>query len=239
MNIPKLSDIPSELSALIDPFQPCKEMTGGRSATTVRVHLRAGGPAYLKSVPAELSSEIEDEAKALRWLKGRIRVPDLLGEVVHTEGRAYLLTSELPGRDLSNWAITELEEVVSHYADALRELHSLSYEKCPLDQRLAIKIERARERVRRNQVDLDDLDPVRRGWSSDALVRELDRTRPTSEDLVFTHGDACLPNLIWDGLSTVGHIDLGRAGIADRHQDLSLALRSLAKNLGTTDLFRN
>ena len=54
------------------------------------------------------------------------------------------------------------------------------------------------------------------------------------EDLVFTHGDYCLPNVFLDltGRRLTGFIDWGRAGIADRYQDLALAERSLRFNFG-------
>ncbi len=57
---------------------------------------------------------------------------------------------------------------------------------------------------------------------------------PTQEDLVVTHGDACLPNFIMNGEWLEGIIDVGRAGIADRHADLALAWRSLKSNLNET-----
>ncbi|HEX2619173.1 MAG TPA: phosphotransferase, partial [Phototrophicaceae bacterium] len=59
-------------------------------------------------------------------------------------------------------------------------------------------------------------------------------TRPTDEDLVFTHGDYCTPNILInpETLTTTGLIDWGRAGIADRYQDLALAARSIDYNFG-------
>ncbi len=57
---------------------------------------------------------------------------------------------------------------------------------------------------------------------------------PTQEDLVFVHGDFCLPNVLLEpageGLTMTGLVDCGRAGIGDRHQDLALAMRSLTYN---------
>ena len=59
---------------------------------------------------------------------------------------------------------------------------------------------------------------------------------PAQEDLVFVHGDFCLPNVLLaplDGaLHVTGLVDCGRAGVGDRHQDLALAIRSLTYNLG-------
>ncbi|MBQ8952624.1 MAG: phosphotransferase, partial [Clostridia bacterium] len=50
---------------------------------------------------------------------------------------------------------------------------------------------------------------------------------------VLAHGDCCLPNIFFDGGRFSGFIDLGDAGLGDRHADLSSALWSLGYNLGT------
>ena len=49
--------------------------------------------------------------------------------------------------------------------------------------------------------------------------------------MVVTHGDPCLPNLILNGEYVEGFVDVGRAGLADRHADLALTYRSLTHNL--------
>ncbi len=54
------------------------------------------------------------------------------------------------------------------------------------------------------------------------------------------HGDACLPNLIMENGVFRSFIDVGQAGVGDRHIDLYWAIWSLQYNLGTDaykDLF--
>jgi aminoglycoside phosphotransferase len=49
---------------------------------------------------------------------------------------------------------------------------------------------------------------------------------------VLIHGDACLPNFIFEGSHFSGYIDLGDTGIGDPEIDLSAAIWSLQYNLG-------
>ncbi|MDZ7733719.1 MAG: phosphotransferase [Acidimicrobiia bacterium] len=67
-----------------------------------------------------------------------------------------------------------------------------------------------------------------------ALVHEL---RPVGdEDLVVTHGDYTLPNVLLDQHGVTGIVDWGRAGVADRYVDLADVSRSLVRNLGPDTL---
>lgn len=53
------------------------------------------------------------------------------------------------------------------------------------------------------------------------------------ENPVLIHGDFCLPNVMLDDWRFSGFIDLGSAGLGDRHVDIHWALWSLAYNLKT------
>ena len=77
----------------------------------------------------------------------------------------------------------------------------------------------------------DDFDEVRAGHTAVDLFGELLATAPADEDIVFTHGDFCLPNIILDRgaddeVEITGLVDCGGAGIADRYQDIALAVRT-------------
>ena len=80
-------------------------------------------------------------------------------------------------------------------------------------------------------VDEADFDDERVRSAAELFEELMLRSRP-EEDLVFTHGDYCLPNAIIDGEEVSGFVDWGRAGVADRYKDIALVVRSLEYNTG-------
>ena len=80
------------------------------------------------------------------------------------------------------------------------------------------------------------MDKKHKSKSIEELFKELESFMNFEEDPVFTHGDYCLPNIIIQGNEIAGFINLGRAGIADRYQDLALCARSLVYNFNNPDL---
>ena len=187
---------------------------------------RIGETLFLKSEPIGPLAELPGEVERLRWLGDTgIPCPEVVDEITW-ENRHWLLMSAIPGRDLAQSYDVGPVNACEMVAQALRTLHVLDIETCPFDHRADHRIAAARRRLDAGLYDGPEFD---HGPASYAMLWS---TRPAHEDLVVTHGDACLPNFIArDGLLT-GLVDCGRLGVADRYQDLALAARSIARNHG-------
>lgn len=177
-------------------------------------------------------TSLADERLRLLWLRGRVPVPAVLG--YHCDNtHEYLAVERLRGIPMSHPdAALHAGRMAGLLARALRELHSLPPRDCPFNMSLPHTLRLARERVTAGLIDGANFDPERQGQTAVELLAHLVRRRPQTEDIVVTHGDACLPNFIVQGEYIAGVLDVGRAGLADRHTDLALAARSIRRHLG-------
>lgn len=195
-------------------------VTTGRSGATV---VRTAGTYRKESA----TDDLPGEAARLTWLRER-GIP--AAEVLES-GPGLLVTAEVPGRPAdAGWPPEARDRVVDALAGLTRALHALPVEGCPFDRRLAVTMPAALAA----DVDLDDLDDERRGWTRGRLVSELLATRPDGEDLVVCHGDLTTQNVLIDPdtLTVAGLVDAGRLGVADRWLDLAVVTRELADDLG-------
>lgn len=211
-----------------------RQSIGVSRADVARVYRPGQADAFLKSEVIDAFSELGDEIARLRWLQAQGQPAPTVIATAEEAGRRWLLMSALPGRDLASSPDLPPQQVVTVLADALRGLHALPVAACPFDQRLASRLQAAQARVEAGLVDADDFDDERLGQSAQQVFAALDATRPEHEDLVVSHGDACLPNLMVADGRFSGFIDCGRLGVADRYQDLALAARSLVHNFDDT-----
>ncbi len=229
-----LRKMPGALQTLLEDAA-IEENREGMSGTGVfHVERRSAPDQYLKIAERHSEQDLSAEVSRLIWLQGRLPVPDVL-YWAEDDTRQYLLISAVPGLVLYDESLRDqLPALMRLYATALRQIHAIPLESCPFDLRLDVKIAQAAQRLKSGAVDVENFDPERQGRSAQSAFRELLATRPSAEDLVFTHGDYCTPNVLIDPdtMTLNGLIDWGRAGIADRYQDLALAARSIDYNFG-------
>lgn len=220
-----------EAARLPQPVALVDLVDHGRSGDLVA---RAGEAVVkLASTPANIEL-LAREIAVLEWLGPRAPTARVLwtGEV---EGGLALVMENLPDRPVSHLSLQEAADGLGDTAQALAALHGLDPAGCPFDMRLDVKFALAERHVAAGLVDEDDFDKERMGWTARQALDAASATRPATERLVLTHGDASLPNFLWSPGRPVRLIDLGRFGLADPYQDLALFLRSAKYNYPDLD----
>jgi aminoglycoside 3'-phosphotransferase III len=227
---------PAELDAHLSSYTYTKDRIGCSSAGVFRYEHNSD-VMYLKV--AEVSDEIRRERDLMVWLKGKMPVPDVLyyGE---QDGYAFLLMTKADGFmtcDCPRDAVGEQDKVhepiaqtVNLLADALTMLQAVDIQDCPFENTLDLKLKSALYNIEHDLVDMDDFEDGNDFASPMELYKWLAENR-LPEELCFTHGDFCLPNIFINGKAVTGFIDVGRGGIADKWQDIALCVRSLGYNL--------
>jgi aminoglycoside 3'-phosphotransferase II len=233
-------NLPLSIAELLLPHSLEQVHIGKSQSGVYQVRLKNQAPAFLKvgSSP-NVVKEIRREIKVLHWLKNRLPVPRPMWVAEESETIHFLL-SAVPGENLAAAAKgMPAEECLAAGTRFLRKWHSLPIPDCPFDRRLSVTVTSARQNLEAGLVDNADFDSERTGKTANDIHAELLGEIPSTEDLVFTHGDFCLPNLIFNTGEIAGAVDLARAGIADRHQDIALFLRSFQFNVAkpNIDLF--
>lgn len=143
-----------------------EEVTTRRSGAVVH----RGVGVYRKLTP-----DAELEAATLSWLRSQ----GLPTAEVLDVGPGWLLTRAVLGRTAADpWPQDRRVRVVDALADSSQALHSITMADCPFDRTLSVTVPLARVAAASEQVDLDDLDDERRGWSTLDLLRDLDERLP-------------------------------------------------------------
>lgn len=222
--------LPDPLDAILDGYACTKNSIGCSSAVVYR-YSKDEDSLYLKTDKSD--SELRREYEILCWFGGKLPVPRIKYWIEHN-GFCYMLMSEVKGYmtcDCPEGYICEpYENTVRLLADGLSMLQSVDISDCPFDNTLDKKLAAALYNIENNLVDMDDFEEGNDYTSPMDLYNRLAANRPP-EDLCFTHGDYCLPNIFIDGDQVTGFIDMGRSGIADKWQDIALCVRSLGYNL--------
>ena len=222
--------VPRGLQEVVRGYRWRKITIGESGAETFKLTAPQHPPLILKYTTGDQGIDLQDEARRVAWFGRWAPAPEV--QAVAAEGGAqWLVMTALPGVNALQSTLSPRIKV-SLVAQALSALHARRVKTCPFDESLDHKIARARENVANGLVDESAFDDANIGRSAASLLRTLLRTRPSTEDRVVTHGDACFPNFMIDDGAFAGFVDCARVGMADRYQDLALACRSIEYNLG-------
>ena len=183
------------------------------------------------------STSMAKQVQVMQWLEGKIPVPQVL-EYEEENGKCYLLMSRIDGEMSSNTYYLEHPNILlKALAFGLKMLWEVDVLECPRVRDLDTVLKEARMQVENNFVDLDNVESTTFGKdcfeSPRHLLEWLESNRPPFEP-VFSHGDYCLPNVFLESGQIKGFIDLDKAGIGDKWNDIALCYRSLKHNFDGT-----
>ena len=151
----------------------------------------------------------------------------------------YLVTQSAVGEDLTHY-LDNPKKLCDLLASSLRRLHSQPVDDVPVSTRFQRYLDSANGDFSGGYYDESVLmDAFRIHSKQEAWdIMQANNGRLRADTLI--HGDACLPNVIAHNGRFDSFIDLGMAGIGDKHIDLYWAIWSLQYNLKTnayTDYF--
>jgi aminoglycoside phosphotransferase len=225
-------NLPSNMSQAVSGYNWRQNHIGFSETMVFHLEAKNKKPLYLKIDPRSSKFSLLQEKLRLDWLKNKLPVPEVL-MFAEDENNEYLLLSEISGVPAIDDSLkNNIPHIIEQLVNGLKMIHQLPIEKCPFDTQLDDKIEVARERMMKGLVEEEDFDDERQGRTAEDVFEELIATEPPDEDLVFTHGDYCVPNVILENGKLSGFVDWAEAGIADRFQDIALLSRSVWNNFG-------
>ena len=186
--------------------------------------------------------------------EGTLRTEALLTEYFHRKGlsapvlsylsearKDWLLTERVPGEDATYGTyVSDPKRLCDAIATQLRLLHETDYSDCPVQNRTETYLNNARKNYSEGHYDTT-LFPDNWGYATaEEAWSVLEREGHLLRTDTLLHGDYCLPNILFDDWRFTGFIDLGGAGVGDRHVDLFWGAWTLQFNLHTdayTDRF--
>ena len=176
---------------------------------------------------------VRKQVELMKWLEDKILVPKVIA-YEEENGKSYLLMTRILGlMSCEEYYLEHPDILLKALADGLKMLWNIDISGCPQVRTLSAVLKEARMQVEKDLVDLDNVDPDTFGEngfeSPEHLLEWLEKNQPLPEP-VFSHGDYCLPNVFLEGEHIKGFIDLGRAGVGDKWNDIALCYRSLKHN---------
>ena len=223
---PDLSTIPAQFHPIFLDT-PVFDSSCSRDARVY--YLDREGGLFLKTAPG---GALAPEAEMNAWFHSLGLGPEVLH---YSSGeRDWLLTRRVPGEDcMDRKYMSDPKRLCDTLAETLRMLHSQSTAGCPMPDHTGRYLRTALENCLAGRYDAS-LFPDNWGYASAEEARQvIEETGKYLKTDTLLHGDYCLPNIMLDNWRFSGFIDLGGAGVGDRHVDLFWGRWTLNFNLKT------
>lgn len=222
--------LPIELSFLNDKSFNWHEINVGMSGNHIYVIKNIKNERYVLKV-SKHGINLEPEYKRIIWINNRLPVPKIYN-FLEINKKQYLLMSYIYGKPSFFPVFKDRDRIIKLLASSLKLIHTIKTDDCPFDESIESKLMRARENLIKGTVSFDNIDLSTTHKTPEEYYRDLLLNIPTNEEMVFTHGDYCLPNILVNNYELAGFVDLGLSGIGDKYQDLALCARSIRFNFG-------
>ena len=198
-------------------------------------YIERDGGLFLKRSPA---GTLEKEALQTRYFHEKgLSAPVL--DYREENGFDWLLTARVAGEDCTHQdCLADPARLCDLIATRLRALHELPHADCPVQDRTASYIATVEGNHKNGVFDPGYLLPATKHLGCEEAFAYFKAYKHLLQTDTLLHGDYCLPNILVNGWSFSGFIDLGNGGVGDRHVDLYWGAWTLAFNLGT-DAYRN
>jgi aminoglycoside 3'-phosphotransferase-1 len=204
--------------------------TGMSGAAVFRIGPRRHAERYLKIADGDAAEQLRREVTRTRWLATQgVYVPHIL-RVHDAAGVIAVEMHALPGLNGEDVSLPA-PALIARIAQALATLHALPASECPFDESIAARLARARQAIDAGEVDPSQFETRNRRATPEALYQRLAASVPR-EDFVVAHGDATLSNVIVADDDTIGFVDCGQAGRADRYLDLAIMGQGVKEKFG-------
>ena len=211
--------------------------TAGMSGALVYTYYDDAKSYVLKIQKEDKTEGTHIERKMLPWLYGKAPVPKVWFEAL-IDGYSYILMDVARGTMANDtkWLSKGEDFMIKRLAEGLQLLWRVDTTSCPVKITLDDRLRIARYRVTSGLVNTSVWVEYNKFANPEALLQHLLVARPKEEDYVIVQGDYCLPNIFLDEQGISGFIDFGRAGIAERYQDIALCIRTINHNFGFKEL---
>ena len=166
-----------------------------------------GTEVFIKVASGYARKDLRCEQARLRWISGRLSVPIV---IAHDSVAAvdFLALSAISGLPAHQATVHVPIEVISRQLGiALHTVHALPTIGCPFDDVVDKELIAAERRLRSGHIHVESFKAANGGRHPAAVLCSLRSRLADLGEVVFTHGDYALPNVILDGGRWKGLID--------------------------------